>query len=76
MEPRRRESSPESTLTLSLQYFLEQFYLTYPLNESYSLPSTRFHTTRRIFLIAFYLKSYFPAHVLDVLCRVVNKKPT
>lgn len=55
--------------------YLQQFYLQYPLDQCYRVPSTQFHSTRTMFLINFYLKHYCPAYALDVLCRVSGRNP-
>lgn len=56
--------------------FLQKFYLKYPLDQCYRVPSTHFHSSRLLFLFNFYAKHYIPAHILDSLCILTGRKPT
>jgi fatty acyl-CoA reductase len=56
--------------------FLQHFYMKYPLDDCYRVPSTQFHTTRTMFLIHFYLKHYYPSQFMDIMGRIVGRKPS
>ncbi|KAI6187818.1 Fatty acyl-CoA reductase [Aphelenchoides besseyi] len=56
--------------------YIQRFYLKYPLDQCYRVPSTHFHSSRLLFLLNFYAKHYIPAHVLDALCVLTGRKPT
>lgn len=56
--------------------YIQRFYLKYPLDQCYRVPSTHFHSSRALFLFNFYAKHYIPAHILDSLCVLTGRKPT
>ncbi|CAD5221743.1 unnamed protein product [Bursaphelenchus xylophilus] len=56
--------------------YIQRFFLKYPLDQCYRVPSTHFHSSRALFLFNFYTKHYIPAHVLDFLCFLTGRKPT
>ncbi|KAK0396316.1 hypothetical protein QR680_001667 [Steinernema hermaphroditum] len=45
----------------------------YPLDSCYGVPSTHFHTSRKLFLLNFYMKHYYPAQALDLLARMTGR---
>uniref|UniRef100_A0A1I7XBU8 Fatty acyl-CoA reductase n=1 Tax=Heterorhabditis bacteriophora TaxID=37862 RepID=A0A1I7XBU8_HETBA len=54
--------------------FLEQFYHKYPMDQCYAVPSTQFHTSRRLFELNYYLKHHIPAATMDMLNGLVGRK--
>lgn len=55
---------------------LQRFFMKYPLDQCYRVPSTHFHSSRWLFLLNFYAKHYGPAHLLDALCALTGRKRT
>uniref|UniRef100_A0AC34QVW2 Fatty acyl-CoA reductase n=1 Tax=Panagrolaimus sp. JU765 TaxID=591449 RepID=A0AC34QVW2_9BILA len=55
--------------------YLQKMYLQNPLDECSRVPSTHFHSNRKLFVFNFYLKHYIPAHFVDFAYRTVGKKP-
>ncbi|KAK0396315.1 hypothetical protein QR680_001667 [Steinernema hermaphroditum] len=53
--------------------YLQKFYHSYPLDSCYGVPSTHFHTSRKLFLLNFYMKHYYPAQALDLLARMTGR---
>jgi fatty acyl-CoA reductase len=56
--------------------YIQRFFLKFPLDQCYRVPSTHFHSSRALFLFNFYAKHYVPAHILDALCVLTGRKPT
>ncbi|KAI1705669.1 male sterility protein domain-containing protein [Ditylenchus destructor] len=54
--------------------YLEKFFFKYPYN-CYRAPSTHFHASRKLFLLNYYLKHYYPAYAIDIGLRLMGKKP-
>lgn len=55
--------------------FIEQFFLKYPLDQCYRIPSTYFHASRELFLLNYYMKHYLPAYAMDILFSFWRQKP-
>jgi fatty acyl-CoA reductase len=55
--------------------YLQQFYMDYPLTECYRAPSTYFHTSRKLFMLNFYMKHYYPAQIIDFAARLTGNRP-
>ncbi|VDP05274.1 unnamed protein product [Heligmosomoides polygyrus] len=54
--------------------FLEQFYHEYPMEQCFAIPSTRFHTSRKMFEFNYYIKHHIPASTLDFLNGLMGRK--
>ncbi|ETN87152.1 hypothetical protein NECAME_00011, partial [Necator americanus] len=54
--------------------FLEQFYNEYPMQECFAIPSTRFHSSRRMFELNYYLKHHIPASTVDFISGLIGRK--
>ncbi|KHJ94446.1 male sterility protein [Oesophagostomum dentatum] len=54
--------------------FLEQFYHEYPMQECYSIPSTRFHSSRKMFELNYYVKHHIPASTVDFISGLIGRK--
>ncbi|KAK5983590.1 Fatty acyl-CoA reductase, partial [Trichostrongylus colubriformis] len=54
--------------------FLEQFYHEYPMEQCFAIPSTRFHTSRKMFELNYYIKHHIPASTLDFINGLIGRK--
>ncbi|KAJ1355437.1 hypothetical protein KIN20_012834 [Parelaphostrongylus tenuis] len=54
--------------------FLEQFYHKYPMEQCFAVPSTRFHSSRKMFELNYYLKHHIPANAMDFINGLVGRK--
>ncbi|VDM74942.1 unnamed protein product [Strongylus vulgaris] len=54
--------------------FLEQFYQEYPLQECFSIPSTMFHSSRKMFELHYYLRHHLPAKTMDFVNGLIGRK--
>ncbi|WKY16342.1 hypothetical protein Q1695_001201 [Nippostrongylus brasiliensis] len=54
--------------------FLEQFYHEYPMEQCFAIPSTRFHSSRKMFELNYYLKHHIPASTLDFVNGLMGRK--
>ncbi|KAK6032627.1 NAD-binding protein [Ostertagia ostertagi] len=54
--------------------FLEQFYHEYPMEQCFAIPSTRFHTSRKMFELNYYIKHHIPASALDFVYGLIGRK--
>ncbi|VDO87465.1 unnamed protein product [Haemonchus placei] len=54
--------------------FLEQFYHEYPMEQCFAIPSTRFHSSRKMFELNYYIKHHIPASTLDFINGLLGRK--
>ncbi|RCN27572.1 hypothetical protein ANCCAN_26693 [Ancylostoma caninum] len=54
--------------------FLEQFYHEYPMQECFAIPSTRFHSSRKMFELNYYVKHHIPASTMDFVSSLIGRK--
>uniref|UniRef100_A0A1I7ZTN2 Fatty acyl-CoA reductase n=1 Tax=Steinernema glaseri TaxID=37863 RepID=A0A1I7ZTN2_9BILA len=53
--------------------YLQRFYHNYPLDSCYGVPSTHFHSSRKLFLLNYYVKHHYPAQALDLFARLTGR---
>uniref|UniRef100_A0A0K0DP35 Fatty acyl-CoA reductase n=1 Tax=Angiostrongylus cantonensis TaxID=6313 RepID=A0A0K0DP35_ANGCA len=54
--------------------FLEQFYHEYPMEQCFAIPSTRFHSSRKMFELNYYIKHHIPANAVDFINGLIGRK--
>ncbi|KAL3078001.1 hypothetical protein niasHS_012943 [Heterodera schachtii] len=54
--------------------YCEQFFIAFPFDECYRIPSTQFHANHNLFLANFYAKHLSVAYALDGAYRLLGKK--
>ncbi|EPB79481.1 NAD-binding protein [Ancylostoma ceylanicum] len=48
--------------------------LMYPMQECFAIPSTRFHSSRRMFELNYYVKHHIPASTMDFVSGLIGRK--